>query len=79
MKKINKVRKAGFTLIEMVLVIAIIVIMASIGWISWQTTWTRSQSASARDSEKFMHQMQSQADYVRLSMLSGTPAFATST
>ena len=76
MKKINKVRKAGFTLIEMVLVIAIIVIMASIGWISWQTTWTRSQSASARDSAKFVTQVRSVNDNIRYSMLSGTPAYS---
>lgn len=79
MKKISKTNKGGFTLIEIMLVVAILVILASLSWIAWSDSLERHKNAQAREESKFMTQVQSQSDYVRHSMLSGTPSYSAST
>ena len=79
MKKISKTNKGGFTLIEIMLVVAILVILASLSWIAWSDSLERHKNTQARESAKFMTQVQSQSDYVRHSMLSGTPSYSGTT
>lgn len=79
MKKINKANKGGFTLIEIMLVVAILVILAGLSFISVTDSLNRHRNTQAREESKFMTQVQSEADYVRHSMLSGTPRYSAAT
>lgn len=79
MKKITKVNKGGFTLLELMLVIAILVILAGLSFISVTDALNRHRNTQAREESKFMTQVQSQADHVRHSMLSGTPRYSAGT
>lgn len=76
MKKISKVNKGGFTLIEIMLVVAILVILAGLSFISVTDSLNRHRNTQAAAESKFMTQVQSEADYVRHSMLSGTPHYS---
>ena len=76
MKRINKTGKKGFTLLEMMVVVAIIVVLAGISFISVSDAITRSKAHQSNEESRFVTQVQSQADYVRFSMLSGTPRFS---
>ena len=78
MKKIMKVNKGGFTLLELMLVIAILCILAGLSFITVTDSLNRHRNTQAREESKFMTQIQSQSDYVRHSMLSGTPHAAAS-
>ena len=79
MKKITKVNKGGFTLLELMLVIAILVILAGLSYITVSEALDRHRNTQAREESKFMTQVQSQADHVRHSMLSGTPRYSAGT
>ena len=79
MKKITKVNKGGFTLLELMLVIAILVILAGLSYISVSDALARHRNTQAREESKFMTQVQAQAAYVRHSMLSGTPRYSAAT
>ena len=73
MKKITKANKGGFTLLELMLVIAILVILAGLSYISVNDALARHRNTQVREESKFMTQNQSQNDYIRHSLLSGTP------
>ena len=77
MKRISKVQKKGFTLLEVMLVVAILCILAGLGFISVTDGIARGEATKSRDESKFMTQVQSQTDYIRHSMLSSTPAYTT--
>ena len=79
MKKISKVNKGGFTLIEIMLVVAIIVILASLSFISVSDSLNRHRNTQAAAESKFRTQVQSQTDYIRHGILSGTPSYGAST
>ena len=76
MEKINKRDKKGFTLIEMMIVVAILVILASITFINAADAIQRSKNNATAEESRFVTQVQSQADYIRHSMLSGSPRFS---
>lgn len=76
MKRISKVNKGGFTLIEIMLVVAILVILASLSYISITESLNRHRNTQAAAESKFKTQVQADADYVRHSMLSGTPHYS---
>ncbi len=78
MKKLKKVQKKGFTLIEVMVVVAIIVIMAGITFINVSDSIHKAHERQDREQSKFVTQVQSQAEYIRYSMLSGTPRLSTS-
>lgn len=74
MKKIRKANKAGFTLLEIMLVVAILVVLTGITYIGVEDAINRSKNQQDTASDKFVNQLQSQTDYIRTSMLRGTPA-----
>ena len=76
MEKINKRDKKGFTLIEMMIVVAILVILASITFLNAADAIQRSKNNAQAEESRFVTQVQSQADYIRHSMLSGSPRFS---
>ena len=76
MEKINKRDKKGFTLIEMMIVVAILVILASITFLNAAYAIQRSKNNATAEESRFVTQVQSQADYIRHSMLSGSPRFS---
>lgn len=76
MEKINKRDKKGFTLIEMMIVVAILVILASITFLNATDAIRRSKNNADAEESRFVTQVQSQADYIRHSMLSGSPRFS---
>ena len=76
MEKINKRDKKGFTLIEMMIVVAILVILASITFLNAAEAIQRSKNNATAEESRFVTQVQSQADYIRHSMLSGSPRFS---
>ncbi len=76
MEKINKRDKKGFTLIEMMIVVAILVILASITFLNATDAIRRSRNNAAAEESRFVTQVQSQADYIRHSMLSGSPRYS---
>ncbi|MBR4493535.1 MAG: prepilin-type N-terminal cleavage/methylation domain-containing protein [Saccharofermentans sp.] len=76
MEKINKRDKKGFTLIEMMIVVAILVILASITFLNAADAIQRSKNNATAEESRFVTQVQSQADYIRHSMLSGSPRFS---
>ena len=79
MKKITKVNKGGFTLLELMLVIAILVILAGLSYFQVIPMLNRHKNTQAIEESKFMTQVQAQASYVRHSMLSGTPRYSAGT
>lgn len=79
MKKIDKMNRKGFTLLEVMVVVAIIVILAGISFINVSDALTRSNASKSAEESRFVTQVQSQGDYIRYSMLSGTPHFSSST
>ena len=76
MEKTNKRDKKGFTLIEMMIVVAILVILASITFLNAADAIQRSKNNATAEESRFVTQVQSQADYIRHSMLSGSPRFS---
>ena len=78
MKKLKKVQKKGFTLIEVMVVVAIIVILAGITFINVSDSIHNAHDRQDREESKFSTQIQAQAEYIRYSMLSGTPRLSTS-
>ena len=68
MEKIYKTKR-GFTLVEIMIVVAILVILASVGFINWVDGLQKSQNVQDRDTSKFVTQVQSQNNYIRQSML----------
>ncbi len=76
MKRLHKTNKGGFTLVELMAVIAIIVILAAISFINVTDAMNHDEEVSDRDSAKFVTQVQSVNDNIRHSMLSGTPAYS---
>ncbi len=68
MEKIYKTKR-GFTLVEIMLVVAILVILASVGFINWVDGLQKSQNVQDRDTSKFVTKVQSQNNYIRQSML----------
>ena len=79
MKKISKVNKGGFTLIEIMLVVAILVILASLSFISVSDSLNRHRNTQAAAESKFRTQISAESDYIRHSMLSRTPSYGAST
>lgn len=77
MKRIVKVQKKGFTLLEVMLVVAILCILAGLGFISVTDGINRGQAVQSRDEDKFATQVQSATDYIRHSMLSVAPVYST--
>ena len=77
MKKLNKIQKRGFTLLEMVLVVAILVVLASLSFINVTDSLQRSRDRQSIEESKFLTHVQSQADHVRRSILSQTPRLST--
>ena len=77
MNKFTKRQKHGFTLLEMVLVVAILVILASISFINVTDSLQRSRERQSLEESKFMTHIQSQAEHVRRSILSRTPRLST--
>ncbi len=78
MKKLKKVQKKGFTLIEVMVVVAIIVILAGITIINVSDSIHNAHDRQDREESKFSTQIQAQAEHIRYSMLSGTPRLSTS-
>lgn len=76
MKKLTKVQKRGFTLIEIMVVVAILVILAGISFINVSDAITRSKAGQSTEESRFVTQVESQTEYIRYSMLSGTPRFS---
>ena len=76
MEKINKVSKRGFTLIEMMIVVAILVILASITFLNASEAIKNSKNNAAAEESRFVTQVQSQANYIRRSILSGSPHYS---
>lgn len=76
MEKINKRDKKGFTLIEMMIVVAILVILASITFLNAADAVQRSKNNATAEESRFVTQVQSQTEYIRHSMLSGSPRFS---
>ena len=76
MEKINKRDKKGFTLIEMMIVVAILVILASITFLNAADAIKRSKNNATAEESRFVTQVQSQADYIRHSMLSRSPRYS---
>lgn len=76
MKKLSKVEKKGFTLVEVMLVVAILVILTSLSFINVGDAINRARDRQDRESDKFVTQVQSQADYIRGSMLASTPRYS---
>lgn len=76
MKKINKRDKKGFTLIEMMIVVAILVILASITFFNATDAIRRSKNNADTEESRFVTQVQSQTNYIRYSMLSGSPQYS---
>ena len=79
MKKITKVNKGGFTLLELMVVIAIIVILSGITFFNFFDAKARHEATQSAAEDKFVTQFQSQTDHVRHSMLSGTPRYSATT
>jgi prepilin-type N-terminal cleavage/methylation domain len=77
MKKLTKIQKRGFTLLEMVLVVAILVILASLSFINFTDSLQKSRDRQAAEESKFVTHVQSQADHVRRSILSREPRLST--
>ncbi len=75
MEKIYKTKR-GFTLVEIMLVVAILVILASVGFISWVEGLERSENLQNRDTSKFVTHVQSQNNHIRRDMLSSTPRYS---
>ncbi|MCQ2515342.1 MAG: type II secretion system GspH family protein [Saccharofermentans sp.] len=73
MRRFNKTDKKGFTLIEIMLVVAIIVILASVGFMSIGDTIANAKRNESLQESKFQVRAQSHNDSVRRNMLSGTP------
>lgn len=76
MKKFYKTNKLGFTLVELMCVIAILIILTGIGFINWRDGIARGEDVQSRDSAKFVTQVQSANDNIRHNMLSGTPRYS---
>ena len=74
MKKIRKANKAGFTLLEIMLVVAILVVLTGITYIGVDEAINRSKNQQETASDKFVNQLREQTDYIRTSMLRGTPS-----
>ena len=77
MERINKIDKKGFTLVEMMIVVAILVILAGITTFSVVNAVKRGKNTQANEESKFVTQIQSQTNYIRRSMLSGSPHYST--
>lgn len=76
MKKLRKNNKSGFTLIEMMVVVAIIVILAGLTFINASDSIRKSRNAQSAEESRFVTQVQSQADHIRYSMLSQAPRYS---
>ena len=76
MEKINKRDKKGFTLLEMMIVVAILIILASITVFNIADAVQRSKNNATAEESRFVTQVQSQTEYIRHSMLSGSPRFS---
>ena len=75
MKRLAKSSKKGFTLIEMMLVVAILVILTSIAALNVTDALNAGKANQSVQEEKFNSHLQSQNNYVRTSLLSQTPYF----
>ena len=75
MEKINKRDKKGFTLLEMMIVVAILIILVSITVFNVADAVQRSKNKATAEESRFVTQVQSQANYIRHSMLSSTPRY----
>lgn len=73
MKRIIKTTKKGFTLLEMIIVVAILVILAGISFVNVTDSIHKAKNRQSSEESKFVTQVQSQADYCRRSILSKTP------
>lgn len=69
MKRINKTNKMGFSLIEIMLVVAILVILASIAFINIGDTLHNAKMNQSNQQSKFQTQVEEQNNYVRNSIL----------
>lgn len=76
MEKINKRDKKGFTLLEMMIVVAILIILVSITVFNIADAVQRSKNKATAEESRFVTQVQSQANYIRHSMLSGSPRYS---
>lgn len=69
MKRVNKADKRGFTLVEMMLVVAILIILASLTFLNVGDAITKAKERQSTESDKFVTQVQAQNDYIRDSMM----------
>ena len=76
---LRKSNKSGFTLIEMMVVVAIVVILAGLTFINASEAIHRSKNGQSTEESRFVTQVQSQNDYLRFSLISGTPRFSSAT
>jgi len=76
MEKISKRDKKGFTLVEMMIVVAILVILAALTFTGAAQSVANSKSKGANEESRFVTQVQSQNNYIRRSMLSGSPRYS---
>lgn len=76
MKKCRKINRRGFTLIEMMIVVAIVVILAGLTFINASDSIRRSKNGQSAEESRFVTQIQSQADHIRYSMLSHAPRYS---
>jgi|GEM_PF-1714144 len=69
MKLIHKTNRKGFTLLEIMLVVAILVVLASISFINIGDSLEKSNARKSAESSKFVIGVQSETDYIRESIL----------
>ncbi len=69
MKRVNKTTKKGFTLLEVMLVVAILTILASIAFINVGDTIEHAKMNQSSQQSKFQTQVEEQNNYVRNSIL----------
>jgi len=72
MKRINKTTKKGYTLLEVMLVVAILTILASIAFINVGDTIENAKNRQSNEQSKFATQVQEQNNYIRGSILYGS-------
>lgn len=69
MKRVNKTTKKGFTLLEVMLVVAILTILASIAFINVGDSIENARMNQSSQQSKFQTQVEEQNNYVRNSIL----------
>ena len=76
MKRMNKTNRKGFTLLEIMVVVCILCVLAGLSFISVSDAINRSTAMRSAEDSRFVTQVQSQADYIRFSLLSGSARYS---